>query len=209
MTNSFDVPFETDKINRLFGIGLSLLHIRKPKYNSHQLSEFINNIESRYHNRIVIHSHYQLVKKFGLKGIHISRQERKSFFFMNMYLPWIKRSNQELSLSSTIEHIESVKDCQDKSMNYILMNGIFNLHTESKLSFKYEKLNLKGLLNKVDIPIYAMGHISQSTIEIAENLGFYGSVLQSYIWDSPDFVQTFQSVFDKTEDKKLTRIRKA
>src|SRR6478735_4343665 len=72
ITPTKDVPDEQSLVTKMFESGLTTLHLRKPKYSTNQMREYIEQIPESFHNRIVIHSHHKLVFKFNLKGIHLS-----------------------------------------------------------------------------------------------------------------------------------------
>jgi thiamine-phosphate pyrophosphorylase len=89
-TNSNDVTFESDKINKMFENGLDILHIRKSEYTEEKLRRYINNIDKKYHSKIVIHEFFNLLDEYDLKGIHINRENRNSFWFNFFTLKRIK-----------------------------------------------------------------------------------------------------------------------
>jgi thiamine-phosphate pyrophosphorylase len=68
ITASGAMEGEVERITNLFDHGLETLHIRKPKLSSTEISELITSFPEKYRSRIVIHGHYKLARKFGLKG---------------------------------------------------------------------------------------------------------------------------------------------
>src|SRR4051812_23918133 len=89
ITPSTDVPDEQGLVTKMFESGLTTLHLRKPKHSTHQLTEYIKEIPSHFHNRIVIHSHHKLALKFHLKGIHLSSTHLSKswrYFFVRLRL---------------------------------------------------------------------------------------------------------------------------
>jgi thiamine-phosphate pyrophosphorylase len=196
ITNTNDHPFEADKINRLFNAGLDVLHLRKPHHSKDEIVEILKRIEPKYHNRIILHQHYALIKKFDLRGIHVRHEERASLFFNKLYLPSLRRSNKNMVVSATIEHIESVKSLSNGPVNCLLFSGIFNEHTTARLSLNLQKVNLKKFLADMKFPVYAMGGVTADTCALAKQLGFAGIVLQNYIWDAKDAVQKFNVLVD-------------
>ncbi len=67
---------ELQRLTLLFKIGLSTLHVRKPKLSAAEVDDYISSIPSKYHSRIIVHGNYPLVKKYGLKGYCIKRRHR-------------------------------------------------------------------------------------------------------------------------------------
>ena len=72
ITSSRTIPDETTFVTKMFESGLMTLHLRKPRFSTNQLKEFLNEIPKHFHNRIVIHSHHKLALKYDLKGIHMT-----------------------------------------------------------------------------------------------------------------------------------------
>ena len=61
-------------LNQLFINGLEVFHLRKRDYTLQQMMDYIQAIPAVYHPKIVIHSHFQLLSYFDLKGVHFSKQ---------------------------------------------------------------------------------------------------------------------------------------
>jgi thiamine-phosphate pyrophosphorylase len=65
---------EHQLLNQLFINGLEVFHLRKRDYTLQQMMDYIQAIPAEYHPKIVIHSHFQLLSYFNLKGIHFNKQ---------------------------------------------------------------------------------------------------------------------------------------
>src|ERR1700752_2802606 len=61
---------EAEIITQLFKTGLSTYHLRKPLFSFDTMVRFLKKIPSDYHNRIKLHSHHSLIRKFPLEGLH-------------------------------------------------------------------------------------------------------------------------------------------
>ncbi|MDY3787135.1 MAG: thiamine phosphate synthase, partial [Prevotella sp.] len=61
-------------IDRLFGHGLDLLHLRKPGSTIEACRELLRQIPERWHSRIVLHDHFPLTGEFLLHGVHLNRR---------------------------------------------------------------------------------------------------------------------------------------
>lgn len=61
-------------IDRLFGHGLDLLHLRKPSSTIEACRELLRQIPERWHSRIVLHDHFPLTGEFHLHGVHLNRR---------------------------------------------------------------------------------------------------------------------------------------
>ena len=72
-----DIPNEIDILLQLFEAGLQYYHFRKPFKNLQEHIDYLNQIDSIYHNRIVVHYFHELINNFNLKGIHFQEQKRQ------------------------------------------------------------------------------------------------------------------------------------
>ena len=65
---------ESDALNLLFDNGMELLHLRKPDASELETAHLLEQIQQKYHPRIVIHDHFSLTTRFHLKGVHFNRR---------------------------------------------------------------------------------------------------------------------------------------
>jgi thiamine-phosphate pyrophosphorylase len=72
-----DVHDEIFILNQLFDAGLEYYHLRKPKKDCKEHHAYLNQIDEKYHDRIVIHFFHELINQFNLKGIHFQEQKKK------------------------------------------------------------------------------------------------------------------------------------
>ena len=63
---------ETELVNNLFRAGMERLHLRKPKSSEEELVSWLQNIDSQYYGRIVLHDHFNLISRFPLGGVHLN-----------------------------------------------------------------------------------------------------------------------------------------
>ena len=67
---------EAKIINGLFAAGLECLHLRKPNATEKEMSELIGKINPAFHNRLALHQHHALAKKFGIFRLHFTEKNR-------------------------------------------------------------------------------------------------------------------------------------
>lgn len=72
-----DISDELKVLHQLFEEGLEWYHFRKPLKNYDEHVSYLNEIDEKYHNRIVVHNFHELINEFNLKGIHFSRTKKK------------------------------------------------------------------------------------------------------------------------------------
>ncbi len=193
ITPSKDVPDETALVTKMFESGLKLLHLRKPRHSTRRLTEYIREIPSHFHNRIVIHSHHVLALKFNLKGIHLSRSH-----FKNNWRYWFIKTRLRLKFGKTTKsrsytRLQQVYNKEDQAFDYCLIGTIFNSMTGDLYSGYYEDGIIAANKN-CGKKLIARGGTNPESIGRAKALGFYGIAFNSFIWESEEPYLRFEEV---------------
>ena len=126
------VDNEIDIVVRLFELGLTSFHLRKPHYSKQTMKLYLDGIPSVYHNRIIIHSHHRLARKYNLKGIHLSSKERKSSFNNWLNIKSLKRKKPFLRVSTSFTTISELNKYNDL-FDYVFLSPIFDSTSKKKL----------------------------------------------------------------------------
>ncbi|MBO0592335.1 thiamine phosphate synthase [Cellulophaga sp. E16_2] len=181
-----DIANEIEILNQLFEEGLTCYHFRKPNKSYHEHSDYLNQIASKYHNRIVVHFHHELVNEFSLKGIHFQEQKRidhidnpgQYFKPLDMY---------GKTISSSFHDPEVLNACEFE-FDYHLLSPVF-----SSISKKgYEG---KGFdVNHIEKRIIGMGGVTKDNIAEMHRLGFKGVGVLGGIWNSVSPVAEFKAM---------------
>lgn len=183
---------EVPIVVRMFKEGLDVLHLRKPNFSEHLMEEYLNAIPDRFHNRIVLHAFHDLVKKYDIKGIHITKRHKKSWFktFIRTFILKLKKPNLTVSTSChSLSHLKRYS----KRYDYVFLSPVFNSISKKKryAGFSFakiqEKLKKSGCNN-----VYALGGVSVNKVAKAKEMGFAGVVLLGSLWkDNDDPLSTF------------------
>lgn len=197
-TLPYHVFKESDKINSLFEAGMDVLHIRKPLYTAAQMKSLLDGVLEKYHSKIVIHSHFSLVKNYSLKGIHVSSSDLNSFF-MKQYLKYLKNKNN-ISISITVNNLQS-KNINNALIDYAFMGPLFTNYSEETIVANFNLFETRKELKALNKEIYAQGVYTLQNISAINSAGFKGSVLQSYIWKSDDILNNFKAMILFTEKR--------
>jgi thiamine-phosphate pyrophosphorylase len=138
------------------------------------------------YKRIVIHSHYKLIEKYNLKGIHLTE-----WFIRDAGLHEVKElitiaHQRRLSVSGSFHSIEDLENLQLK-LDYIFLGPVFD--SISKEGYK-SKINISDattfLQKRKRFEVFAIGGISSDNIKSLETAGFDGAALLGSIWsDDP------------------------
>jgi thiamine-phosphate pyrophosphorylase len=196
-----DIPNEIELLDQLFHEGLTYYHLRKPGKDYQEHCDYLNRIDFKYHNRIVVHLFHELINEYDLKGVHFQEQKRvehiddpgQYFKNLNMY---------GKTISSSFHDPEVLENCTFE-FDYHLLSPIF-----SSISKKgYEG---KGFdVNHSDKFIVGMGGITDKTISETLKLGFKGLGVLGGVWNMENPVESFISLqkhyeLARIEEKKLS-----
>jgi thiamine-phosphate pyrophosphorylase len=184
-----DIKNEMIILNQLFDAGLEFYHLRKPLKNIQEYSAYLNKIEAKYHNRIVVHEFHELINKYNLKGIHFQEQKRRDYidnpgqYFksLNMY---------GKTISSSFHELEELENCEFE-FDYHLLSPVFS--SISKKGYKGKGFNVKNS----DKLIIGMGGVDLSTISEIFKLGFKGIGVLGGVWNRQNPLQSFIDLKNK------------
>jgi thiamine-phosphate pyrophosphorylase len=196
ISDPVNIPSEHEVINALLEEGLEYFHLRKPEFTETEMASFLREIKPKFLKRISIHSHYKLIEKYNLRGIH----------FTNKYLEAIDKdelkgifklaSKKNLQLSTSIHTLEKMKDLK---YSYVFLSPVFDSISKRdyESSFNSEILkeylkNIKSVKNRPEI--IALGGIEENKIEKLMDLGFDGFALMGSVWN----------IFKETQDVNKT-----
>jgi thiamine-phosphate pyrophosphorylase len=194
ITNPYDIKFETDTINRLFREGLDELHIRKPKYDLAAMTAYIKRIDIKYHDRLVLHSHYALVNTFAIKKIHLNHKWAINYFTL-FYLDKVILKGKKVIKSRTIANCASlykpIEGIDEYVLGPVFARATYVLNTQLMQTEELEK----GLRHS-KLPVTALGGVTSDTMDFIKEVGFKGTALQSAVWKAADPIRAFVEIRD-------------
>lgn len=158
-------------IAQLLHWGVDLVHLRKPESSAEELAKLIEAIPTAYHNRLVLHDHFDLAAHFTLHGLHLNRR--------NSVLP----PNHKGTVSQSCHTLDEVKACKTK-YDYVFLSPVFN--SISKLgytsAFTPKALSEAKKQGLIDQKVVALGGITAANIDKTKYYGFGGVALLGDIW---------------------------
>lgn len=183
----------------LFEKGLTTYHIKKPLYSKNTLKEYINKIPKQFHDRIVIHSHHTLVRKFNLLGLHYSDRDLE-FNFRNWWRGKLIASKAEKTIKTTShKKLATLYEKREVNCDYVFLLPVFNPITGHYQSGYYED-GLKAAIKKSKDKIIVMGGVNIDRIEKILELGFYGMGLNSCLWDKENPVEEYCKIIARCKE---------
>lgn len=181
-----DIPNEIETLHQLFQEGLQYYHFRKPDKNYEAHCNYLNQIDSQYHNRIVVHYFHELINEFNLKGIHFQEQKRidhidnpgQYFKGLNMF---------GKTISSSFHEPQDIEAC-DFEFDYHLLSPVFS-------SISKQGYNGRGFdVNHIDKTIIGMGGVTPHNLLKFDALGYQGVGVLGGIWNHTDPVGVFKTM---------------
>ena len=181
-------PNEGALLSYLFKIGLASYHLRKPDLSLHEMRGYLLSVPEKFHNRIVLHSNFELAEEFGVKGVHLNEENRKLY-------PQFK--GQKI-ISTSFHSVEEIRS-NIHPYEYIFLSPIFDSISKAGYKGKFDLKSLCAELDKVKaqklLPkIIALGGIDAENIELVRQSGFEGAALLGYVWESGSPVQRFLEI---------------
>jgi thiamine-phosphate pyrophosphorylase len=178
---------ENAVIRDLFSMGLQTLHLRKPNCSLHEMEEHLCSIPSEYHDRIILHSHWQLCEKYHIKGLH---------GINDPLVPYPK----DLTRSLSIHSLDEIKKLQ-LGYHHIFLSPIFNSISKEGYLSRFDHNVLNQFLKNTDeyiheTKIIALGGICPDNITTVQKLGFDGAAVLGSLWkdEGQKAVETFKSM---------------
>lgn len=185
-------------VTQLFENGLDIFHLRKPKFSTKQLKNYIESIPKGFHSRIVIHTHHKLARKFRLKGVHLTKTHKKRKFKTWFTLKMLKMKNPSLTVSTSFRTIASLFE-SEHSYDYVFLSPVFDSLT-GKFQSGFSAHSLKAALARTQHKVIARGGIDINGIEKVKELGFEGFALYTAIWKSSNPVQQFIDIKERCRE---------
>ena len=205
MTYPQALPHETRLISNLMEEDWDFLHVRKPDYDKDEMINFLEMIP-QYHHKVVLHSHFELIKEFDLAGINITGKALSNLSFEEELtsacdIRELSVRNGEIycfgvkpDLVSYSAHGFSEVQNLPFETSYVFLSPIFDSISKSNYRSKFEDHSiLSDFLKTTNKRIIALGGIDYDRVEICRSLGFDGYAMLGSIWTTYfTFIETIQ-----------------
>lgn len=207
-----DIPNEIEILNKLFQEGLQYYHFRKPHKNYEEHCAYLKQIDTQYHNRIVVHYFHELVNEFDLKGIHFQEAKRRSIFskkdsvqskafVLQQYAKKLDTNYSILtnkSISSSFHEPEDLESCPIH-FDYHLLSPVFS--SISKKGYEGRGFDV----NHIHKTVVGMGGVTTKNLDDFTKLGFKGVGVLGGIWNSEHPVSDFKLMNDHLRFKQIKK----
>ncbi|MFN3343452.1 MAG: thiamine phosphate synthase [Flavobacteriales bacterium] len=172
---------EIPVVRDLFAAGLTTLHVRKTKFSTAKLREYLEEIPEKYHSRIIIHTHHQLAYHFHLKGIHFTKHHRKNKAKLFFKRTLFRLRKPTMLMTRSFHQIETMRT--DRHFySYAFLNPYFSRIEPMKNSFDISNDFLAKLIKESKSPVFASGNIDLNNYHLLQNMNLEGFALSKVIW---------------------------
>lgn len=149
---------------------VDLLHLRLPEASEDVMRKAIEAIPTMYYRQVKLHSHYQLISEYGLRGAHLKSNAGR--------IEVDELRNPGL-LSKSCHSVEEVnRDAsQGVKYEYVTLSPVYD-----SLSKSGYMANAELLKNRVPdvMPIIALGGVTREKFRELKNHGFSGAAMIGY-----------------------------
>jgi len=173
-------------LHELFEMGLEYYHLRKPHEDYEQHCNYLEEIDSKYHAKIVVHYFHELMNDFDLKGIHYREQQRKDAN-ENELQKYINKKN--VSVSSSFHSIEDIEACR-VNFNYHFLSPVFS--SISKQGYQGKEF----IVNHISKQVIGVGGVTVGNLEIIDSMGYSGVGVLGGIWNNSTPIENFKTMLD-------------
>ena len=190
VSNFVDIPDEHHVLNLLFCEGLAHFHLRKHDYTTRQMARYIERIAKPFRNRVVLHSHFDLIEDYGLRGAHFTKKYTYDEFLQS------RGRSAGTEQPKLFDHLSfslhSIPEIQRMPLmyDYLFLSPVFDSISNQGYTSKFRVEELHRFLHHpAPRPeIIALGGINDTVIDDVFDVGFDGMALLGYIWTT--FEQT-------------------
>jgi len=174
---------EPRHVVQMFEHGLEAFHLRKPDFSSKNLCEYLKLIPSKYHDRIVIHSHHKLAKKFNLKGVHFSRVHRNKKYNSKFKYLLFRLKFGNILITRSCHRIHKLEE-NPKRYAYVFLSPLYDSISKEAHGGLFSERHLAKALAQKKRKVFALGGVDKTKFTELKELGFEGVALLGAIWNS-------------------------
>lgn len=162
------IPNESQYISTILDYKWDYVHLRHPKASLSELKQIIEKIPKRLHNKIKLHSHFELCNEYDIGGLHLNHNcPIAPYDYMG-------------KLSKSCHSIDEVNE-QSFIYEYVTLSPIFD--SISKNGYK-STFDNEQLLSIKETNVIALGGITPYNINQLECYKFAGFAVLGYLFDN-------------------------
>ena len=164
---------------------IDFFHIRKNETAREYVESLIECIPQEYHQRLTLHSHFDIFSKFNFGGIHLKGDAAE------LALSWIL--NPALRLSRSCHCLEEIKVSDFSSplgqQGYFFLSPIYDSISKDGYRSNFSLDNNLKFLNESH-RVVALGGIKPDFFANLFDVKFAGAALLGYLWSPKPDIET-------------------
>lgn len=194
---SYPTPIknELEKVNTLLMDNeIDFFHLRKPDFDRNDMKAYLNQIDERLHNKVILHSHYGLISKYDVAGINLNKKSLREMAIADevdrCYIQPLVLNGNQIEINRIHPNMVTYSAHSFNEINslpfdtdYVFLSPIYDSISKQgyESNFK-EKDKLKQELNKTTKKVIALGGVTNDKINELKELGFYGYAQLGGFW---------------------------
>lgn len=186
------LPNEPRLLTELLTLGLPRLHLRKPGWPAAQLEALIQALPPRFHERLVLHGHHALVRRYRLGGLHLTAGQRAAAARRPALLPGQTLSTSFHSLVEIAGH--------RRRYDYVFLSPIFDSISKEGYASNFDLAVVQAFLQKLAGRagyrplVLALGGVDSQNLALVRQAGFAGAAVLGAVWQSADPVAALRAL---------------
>jgi len=193
---SYPTPIENEleKVHELLTDNdIDFFHLRKTDFDYNQMKGYLTQIDENLHFKIVIHSHYNLIKDFDLAGINLNKKalceladvdEVDKCFIQPLVLNnrRIEVNREQPNMVTYSAH--SVDEINKLSFDteYVFLSPVYDSISKEGYVSNFDLKNLESELQVMKTKVIALGGVTLLHIDDLMTVGFDGYARLGDFW---------------------------
>lgn len=164
---------EAERIAELLTSGRAdIVHIRKPKASQCEVESLLGSLPPALYHRLVLHDHYQLAVKYGLRGVHLNSRQPEP------------PAGWSGAVSISCHTLKELAECRKKPFAYMSLSPIYDSISKRgyRSAFTADVIAAAHRVGLIDKRVMALGGITFDRIDKVTKMGFGGAMILGDAW---------------------------
>ena len=189
-----ELPNEVDMVNEVLATEIDYFHIRKPEFDTLAMQNYIESIHSEHYHKLVVHSHYECVKRYELAGIHLNKKGLNSIRTEEesdkCYIEPLLLKNRQIEVfgdrpgivSASAHSFDEILSFPF-AVDYVTLSPIYDSITKPGYKSEYTDIQkLKLFLAGCPTKVIALGGVKEENEAALKEIGFAGFAILGQYW---------------------------
>lgn len=188
---------ESAFIQEILSHGWDMVHLRHPSASLRDMQNLIESIPQKYHHRLRLHGHFELLNRFKLGGIHLNRRCPAA------------PENYSGPHSRSCHTIEELSAASEPLCDYVTLSPIFDSVSKTGYKAAFSEKELREIDKITDSgvnkKVIALGGVKSDNFKSLAPYGFAGFAVLGALMNatSTDDLRLRLSLFDNARQTPL------